>query len=153
MTAPTLEEKRVRLAEACGPKLFVIHAPKNSPYGYYYREGAHGYTGSLSDAWKVTEEEGRKYTLYADSKPGDRAYPERVVLEPAPLPDYFRCLDACAEAERVLTEEQWDDYLIHICVGSRLDPDCTAAATARAVRQATAAICAEALGRTLGLWG
>jgi len=83
----TTEQKNVRIAESMGPKLFVIHKPIHDPFGLY-RPNARGYTNNLADAWKVTEEEGKKYV---SGRPADT---DRVVLLPAPHPAYFTDLNA-----------------------------------------------------------
>lgn len=99
----TQEQQRVAIAEWVGPKLFVLHKPIHDPFGYY-REDAQGYTGHISEAWKVTEEVARKHV---SGRPTD---PDRVIAEPAPLPDYCNDLNAIHEAENRLKVDQIGDY-------------------------------------------
>jgi len=63
---------------------------------------------------------------------------------PTQLPDYFNDLNAVHELEKVLTEDQYDDYRQHLgkAVGYLW----------RGIFSATAAQRAEALGKTLNLW-
>lgn len=83
--------------------LFLIFRPL---HGAYYRPNAAGYTIEPSAAWKVTAEEGKTHTLYADSKPGDSCYSERVILEPVPPMDYSGSRDTMATAEQTLDERE-----------------------------------------------
>lgn len=56
------------------------------------------------------------------------------------LPDYLNSLDAMHEAEKVLTDEQWDLYCNYL--GGSL----------RSCASATASLRAEAFLRTIGKW-
>ena len=99
----TPERIRIVIAEECGRRMFVIHKPIRDPFGYY-RENGNGYT-TLENAWQVTEEVGRRHI---GGKPTDF---DRVVLEPAPIPNYPFDLNACHEMEKILNEKQQVWYL------------------------------------------
>ncbi len=146
----THDEQQKAIAELVAPKLFVIRKPKHDPFGYY-RENAAGYTSSVSEAWKVTEEIGRKYQMYSDAAKGSEAWRDRVILEPVPAPDYTSDLNAMHEAEKTLsTDEQIEMYLENLTDVSGGDtPKGKASFTAYF---ATASQRAEAFMRTLGLW-
>jgi len=103
----TPEAQRIAIHAACGHSLFVIKKPIHSPF-CYYRENAAGYTSSLSDAWKVTEEVGKKYV---SGRPTDS---DRVILEPVPAPDYLNDLNAMHGAEKGLTERERLQYVEEI---------------------------------------
>jgi hypothetical protein len=60
-----------------------------------------------------------------------------------PLPDYFRCLNAVNELEKILTDEDWELYQNHL--ESIIDP-------VKNWIHSTAAQRCEAIGKTLGLW-
>ncbi len=138
----TPEAQRRAIAD-CMPKLFVIRKQIHDPFGYY-REKAAGYT-TRAEAWQVTEEEGRKYI---SGRPTDN---DRVVLEPAPMPDYPSDLNAMHKAEETLTNEQQRDYFneLSITSGARAGEHPLYAFT---ICHATAAQRAEAFLRTLNLW-
>jgi len=75
-------------------------------------------------------------------KPDKNGDPE---IEPiAPLPDYFNDLNAVQELEKVLTEDQYDEYRHHLgkAVGYLW----------RGIFSATATQRADAIGKTLNLW-
>lgn len=144
------EAQRIAIAEAAGQKLFVIHKQIHDPFGYY-REKGHGYT-TLVEAWRVTEEVGKKYI---GGRPTD---PDRVILEPAPLPDYPTDLNAMHEAEEALFSSRPGFYerssVTALCAVLGLDED-TGMHDKRTIRQllnATAAQRAEAFLRTIGKW-
>lgn len=82
---------RVAIAEADNFDLWLII--KN---GYYYRPNAAGYTQSIADAWKLPKEQAKKYEMYAYRQDVD--FCQKVLLEPAPLPDYCNSRDAIVEA-------------------------------------------------------
>lgn len=134
----TPEAQQAAISEVVKPKLFVIHKPIHDPFGYY-REKGHGYT-TLAEAWRVTEEVGKQYIG------GRSTDPDRVILEPAPSPDYLTDLNAMHEAEMTIANakgempQAWYSHIVRIC-GSN----------GKAMR-ATAAQRREAFLRTLGLW-
>lgn len=76
--------------------------------GAYYRHGGCGYTNSITDAWKLPLAEAKKYEMYADRN--DVPYCEKVLIEPAPTPNYATDLNAMHEAEKTLSDEQHDAY-------------------------------------------
>lgn len=84
-------KQRIAIAEACGVRLFVLHKPIHDPFGYY-RENACGYTGNITEAWRVTAEVARKYAT------GRSDEPDRVIAKPAPAPDYLNDLNAITAA-------------------------------------------------------
>ena len=99
-----LKELDTRIAAHCHPEpLFLIYRPLHQAF---YRPNAAGYTENKSDAWHVTAAEGALYTLYADSKPGDSRYSERVILIPLPPANYTSSRDVMATAECTLDERQ-----------------------------------------------
>jgi len=101
------EAQRIAIAEACGHDQYVIIKT-----GYYYRPHAAGYTSSLSEAWKLPYGQAKKYEMYADSP--DVPFCEKVLIRPAPPLDYLADLNACAEMEKTLTEEEQLLYVMHI---------------------------------------
>lgn len=91
MSELTQEEKRVRIAEACGWKHVGIRETGSygagSPYGF---------------------------------KPNAAVIEPRFTGLTAEVPDYFNDLNAMHEVERVLTDKQWDEYeswLRRVCEG------------------------------------
>jgi hypothetical protein len=100
-------QKNAAVAEIVGRQLYVL-----VKQGYYYRPGAHGYTSSLSDAWKLPLDEAKKYEMYANDPrvPGN----EKVLIETAPIPSYTTDLNACADMERALTSEECSAYHLEI---------------------------------------
>lgn len=98
MSDLTEQEKRVKIAEACGCDEWVI-----VKQGYYYRTDACGYTNSLKEAWKLPKVEAKKYEMYADR--ADVPGCEKVTIQKAQTPDYFHDLNACAEMRKALTEK------------------------------------------------
>jgi hypothetical protein len=72
--------------------------------GIYYRPDAKGYTGESSLAWKLPLDQAKRYEMYADRD--DIAGCEKVTLREAPHPKYDTSLDAMAEAEATLTDEE-----------------------------------------------
>lgn len=61
------------------------------------------------------------------------------------IPDYFQCLNAMHEAEKVLTVTQWPNYVTRLCSVTR-DRNGEGLVFASATQRA------EAFGLTLGLW-
>jgi hypothetical protein len=103
-----LQELNKRIAAHCHTEpLFLIY---RSLHDAFYRPKAAGYTTNHSDAWHVTAAEGAPHTLYADSKPGESCYSERVILIPLPPANYTGSLDVMATAERTLDERQQRIY-------------------------------------------
>lgn len=97
----TPEEKRIRIAEACGMHgRFVIIKRRR-----YYRAHGSGYTDRISEAWVVDEAEARRH---------DYPHDEPVTHHPAPMPDYLNDLDAIHEAEKTLTPDLWNSYVNHL---------------------------------------
>lgn len=86
------------VAEAIGNPLYVIRKPIHAPFEYY-RENAAGYT-TLAEAWRVTEEIGRRYI---SGRPHDS---DRVVMELAPTPSFSTSRDACATFEATITDRR-----------------------------------------------
>lgn len=129
------EQQRIKIAEACGQKMFVIYKINRG----YYQKDACGYTNDIRLAWQVTEDVAKKHA----TGPAYAREPDRVITEPAPLPDYLNDLNAMHEAEKVLTEDQARNYsellrgfqVVHF-----------------GAIHATASQRAEAFLRTLGLW-
>lgn len=103
MTTLTDDEMRVRIAEACKLDLWVI-----VKQGLYYRPNAGGYTASITEAWKLPKAEAQKYEMYADRS--DVPYCEKVLIEPAPHPDFLTSLDAMAQAEATLAGKEREQY-------------------------------------------
>jgi hypothetical protein len=119
----TQEQKRIKLAEACGLK--VIDVPfipsQTKPAGCVFTDAAR-------TAWR-------------------KCYPNSCGVRG--IPDYFNDLNAVHELEKVLTEKgvnTWWKYADHI---NRLNPTLFGRETAI---HATAAQRCEAIGLTLGLW-
>lgn len=126
----TNDEKRIKIAEAWGWKRccypeFVGRGEKrhrhamfscnSNPLFWMHRPG-----------WKGPKDYG------PDSNP----------TEP---PDYFNDLNACAEMEKALTDQQWGVYVNYLTQNAKCD-------YRRQCAQATASQRAEAFGKTLGLW-
>lgn len=100
------DNKNYLIHKLSGPQLYFVVKPKYDPYGYY-RVGGHGYTAhNDKEAWRVTKEEGEKYTLYADEKYGTDKFYERVILEPVPAPNYLEDLNEVANIEEMLSDEK-----------------------------------------------
>lgn len=138
------EQQRIAIAEWCGDRLFVIHKPIRDPFGYY-RENAQGYT-NLEHAWRVTEGVAKRYV---GGKPTEA---DRVIMEPAPLPDYLNDLNAMHEAEKRLgdLDASYAFELAKLTNCPSWLPQ-TGMQVCRIAR-ATAAQRAEALLRTIGKW-
>lgn len=71
------------------------------------------------------------------------------------IPDYLNDLNAMHEAEKVLTNEQWPEYIRHLAGETKCDdwPTCFLNMDAcRMIAEQTAAQRAEAFLRTLSLW-
>lgn len=133
------------IADLSGPRLYVLRKPIHDPFGYY-RDNACGYTGSAAGAWKVTEEEAKKYI----TGPAYKNEPDKVIMEPAAVPNYVGDLNAMHEAEKTLPRDRqvthgallacecgygtWDEF--HFFDGAH----------------ATARQRAKAFLRTLGKW-
>lgn len=110
------EKINIAIAELRGVNLFVIRKPIHAPSSYY-RENACGYTMSLNEAWKVPEDVAKKYIC---GRPTD---PDRVIMEPAPPPDYLNDANECVKLlEELLTsspqrrldiyfQNQWSIFL------------------------------------------
>lgn len=81
------------------PRLFIIRKPMHAPF-QYYREDACGYTNNIADAWKVSEDVARKHSC------GDAKDHDRVIYEPAPIPNYASDLNAIHKAWQTLTHVQ-----------------------------------------------
>ncbi len=131
------EAQRIAIAEACGPRLFVIRKPIHSPFDLY-RPNANGYTNNVAEAWQVTEEVARKHVS------GRKTDPDRVIMEPAPLPDYLSDLNAMHEAEKTLHGNNWRPYHDKLAIITMSGP--------WPAIDATAAQRAEAFLRTIGKW-
>lgn len=93
--------------------LYAIYKPM---WRGWYRTGGAGYTDRLDspETWLLPKEEAEKHTLYADAKPEDSRYAERVVLHLAPVIRYTSDLNALAEARNGLTNEQQEAYGQHL---------------------------------------
>lgn len=89
------EELSLEVARLVGFDQYVI-----VKRGLYYRENAGGYTNSLAEAWKLPLAEAKKYEMYAGR--ADVPACEKVLIKPAPTPDYSCDLNAIAEAEKIL---------------------------------------------------
>lgn len=68
------------------------------------------------------------------------------------MPDYFNDLNAMHEAEKVLSNEQWADYIMAFGKIFAQDVSTHYWSLARSLIRATAAQRAEAFGRVKGLW-
>ena len=79
---------------------------------------------------------------YCGHQPNQPRFTEWVTN--APLPDYLNDLNAMHEAEKVLTDDQYDDYRRHLGKAANY--------LWRGIFSATAAQRAEAFLRTLNLW-
>lgn len=138
------EKQQIAIASKL-PKLFVIHKPIHDPFGYY-RENGHGYT-TLDQAWRVTEDVARKHI----TGPAYENEPDRVVMEPAPIPDYLNDLNAVHEVEKIYASTQYFYELQTVCGMPRglvlYDIE-----SIKHIITATAAQRAEALLRAMGLW-
>lgn len=71
-----------------------------------------------------------------------------------PLPDYCNNLNAMHEAEKVLTEKQWNKYVVVLArtIANQFDPNVKVSVPTNVLIAATAEQRAEALLRTLNLW-
>lgn len=105
----TPEQINTVIAEWCGEKLFVIRKPIHDPFGYY-RKNAQGYTCNINEAWKVTAEVAAKYT----TGPAYENEPDKVIAEPAPIPNYYGDMNAIHEAYMNLMEGQKYEYISHL---------------------------------------
>lgn len=136
-------EINIAIAEVCRPKLFVIRKPLRAPFDLY-RPNANGYTNSMAEAWKVTEDVARKYV----TGPAYENEPDKVVMEPAPEPDYCRDLNAMHGAEMmafrsIAAMERYRTTLHSVLAGNfAVELDFCAPAKWRA----------EAFLRTIGKW-
>ena len=142
----TNQEINIAIAEACGLRLFVLHKPLHDPFGYY-RENANGYTNDIEKAWRVTAEIAAKYVN------GREDQPDRVIAEPAPVPNYCNDLNAMHEAEKTLNEKEAMFYL-HRLFQKRLKDGSTGTIACIMDNSvfATAPQRAEAFLSTLGKW-
>lgn len=146
----TPQEINIAVSDACGPRLFVI----NKPIRGYYRWNACGYTDSIEEAWKVTEEVGRKHC----TGPAYANEPDKILLEPAPITNYFGGLNAIREAMATLTEDEQLMFTHHVLcqtvwTGKYPESHKPSESEIRwALVNATAATLAEAFLRTKGLW-
>lgn len=119
------ELQRIKIAEACGWKIERT-------------TDAHG-----REIAQITEPDGNAYQWkFSDSGVFGN------------LPDYLNDLNAMAEAEKVLTEDQMFWYMRTLCRNATIqNPDNTLSVDeARQMCFATAAQRAEVFLRTLGLW-
>ena len=107
----------------------------------------------------IAEACGWKFTHFEKFRPeGDSPFVDQISVPMGtsaehlcsiPLPDYLNDLNAMHEAEKVLTDAQWDRY-IYVSLAS---PHYGSLSTlARAWVSATAAQRAEAFLKTLNLW-
>jgi hypothetical protein len=104
----TPDEQRIAIGTAIGFDLWVI-----VKQGYYYRPKGHGYTTSLTEAWKLPYEEAKKHEMYVGNP---NVSPNEIVfIERAPLPDFLNSLDACAEMEKALKDETANDEFSRYC--------------------------------------
>lgn len=139
----TQEEKNQRIADVVGTGN-LWHILKR---GYYFRPDAHGYTSNKDEAWKVSEEEAKKW----ESKP--KGYPDDwVTIVKAEPPDYFNDLNTCHEMEKLLTDDQWRPFLNRLenvtgATGYNTWWECIQCAV-----HAISAHRAESFGLTLNLW-
>jgi len=143
----TDQEINIAIAEACGWKLFVIRKPLYAPFDLY-RPNAQGYTGNIAEAWKVAEDVAKKYV----TGPAYNNEPDKVVMEPAPVPDYCHDLNVMHKAEEFITD--WVAYRIELSkvVGVGYAPDLDICGDIKAFINATARQRAEAFLRTIGKW-
>ena len=143
----TDQEINIAIAEACGWKLFVIRKPLYAPFDLY-RPNAQGYTGNIAEAWKVAEDVAKKYV----TGPAYNNEPDKVVMEPAPVPDYCHDLNVMHKAEEFITD--WVAYRIELSkvVGVGYAPDLDICGDIKAFVSATARQRAEAFLRTIGKW-
>lgn len=136
----------IAIAEFMGPKLFVIAKHINDPF-CYYRENARGYTYKIEEAWKVPEEVGSGYIN------GGPDQPDRVVIEPAPIPNYFGDLNAMHSAEETLDPKQTERFAeFMLDVLEIPTPFIGTARCAFLTGHASAPQRAEAFLRTIGKW-
>ena len=136
----TPSEINTAIQQACGPQLYVV-----LKRGLYYRPNAKGYTDRIEDAWKLPLEQAKGYEAYADRE--DIPFNDKVFIRPCPPSNFHGSLDAMHEAEKVLTDDQWDrydDYLCGLTPGSWNRH--------KSVIHPAANVKAEAFLRTLNLW-
>lgn len=94
---PITEAKQLTIARFCGRDNFWVLMKR----GLYYRPNGNGYTSDIESAWILSEEEAEKH-IYPHDDP--------VTKHRALIPDYPNSLDACAEFERRLTQDQCEEY-------------------------------------------
>ncbi len=85
-------------------------------HGLYYRENAHGYTGNVSEAWKVPLDVAQKHEYIP------LGCQDPVTIELAPRPDYCSDLNAIRAAVDKLPDGPfawWSNHLMQI-VGTHL---------------------------------
>lgn len=125
------------IAECCGAAhMFVM-----VKHGLYYRPDECGYTGEISLAGRWPKDDACKLE-------GSKGYPDEVKAIPAPVPDYC-ALDAMAEAEKTLTEEEYEKWLVEVAMATRREMD---HGGPRSYVSATALQRAEAFLRVKNLW-
>ena len=149
----TDQEINIAIAEACGWRLFVIRKPLYAPFDLY-RPNAQGYTGNIAEAWKVAEDVAKKYV----TGPAYNNEPDKVVMEPAPVPDYCHDLNAMHEAWNYARthdkspdhefESGFDLALTEVVLKTGINPTFVKSYTINA----TARQRAEAFLRTIGKW-
>ena len=110
--------------------------------GLWWRPNAHGYTYNESEAWRITEEEAKKY-----ARPNDV---DAVTIERFNPSDYCNDLNAMHEAEKAMDDKTHYDFCHkHLQLVATRG---THVKSMRACISSTARQRAEALLRALGKW-
>lgn len=92
----TPDQINAAIAELCGEqRMFAVEKG-----GMYYREGGHGYTCSLLEAGRYMESAAKRELCAG----------EPMSIVPFPGKNYYGDLNACAEMEATLTDEQYIKY-------------------------------------------
>jgi hypothetical protein len=91
-----LEKQAILCAKACGTADFYAVVKG----GLYYRPKSCGYTERMEEAGKYTKAEAKRELVRG----------EHMHIKLHPCPPYDRCLNAMAEAEATLTEDEAVEY-------------------------------------------
>lgn len=130
----TPEAQRIAIAEVCGKDIESFRFWRKGYNDTEWRESPHYRTKEVAEYWREKE-----------SHWGETELVESICSHQN-LPDYLNDLNACHEMEKVLTDDQLEDYADH------LHKWVASGSIGVAALRATAAQRCEAFLRTLNLW-